>query len=80
MKISKLTREDCIEALEAALSSLDDALSELKNLPECSGAADDICEISGGLQEQLDELKAEAEREYAEMMAEATRDYWRAVI
>lgn len=79
-KHNKIDRDDLFDALEAAASSLDDAVSELRDIDEYSDVCDAILELLNGLNLALDEISAEREREYAEMMREATRDYWKAVL
>jgi hypothetical protein len=76
----KLTIEDKQEALENALTALDDATDALKDMPECEAVRDVIFEMISNLQEQLDEVNADAERAYADMIRDMTRDYWRAVL
>lgn len=76
----KLTREDRVDILESALTDIDRAMAALDECAEYREFSYDLAGIANDLQEELDQLNAEAEREYAEMIADMTREYWGAVL
>ena len=68
------------EALESAFFQLDDAVKELKQIPDAHAIADTLVSMMDDLQEIMEPMRVSFQKAHDEMIRDQERDYWRAVI